>query len=469
MVQEEFAGSEEDEVDHGAAEDPGGEVTAEIAGGRHVADAGGNGLPSTDVGADEAVEGIEGFAGFGGGEQGDGEPDYGGDYRGGQGGFGEDDGRGSMEGMEPVERDGDGERAGHGRDFRPCVDAPPVPAQEIDGSGSGADFHDDLPAAGDGVQIDGDPGGGDDQQDGGESRDHYIVSVAGRGAKEAAIEVGDEVGGSPVELGGDGGHEGGEESGNGEAAHGVGQEVVHYQHVAGFGMGESGAKNDDAEGGHDPRPGADGVVSDVEPEHTEQTLALVAGGENALGNVASAAGFGSGIPEGPPLQTDVDEEGGDGDGPEHFSGETGGKTGEKRERVAGGGRAHGRQSSNQRRHAANGADGVEGDGDDDRHLEDELEEVSPEDSPEAAEGDIESGEGDEEEDAEGKRGAIGRGPDAAEGRDPMADVLEKRRAAKGGGDDAGHGLGDPSEDDAVHEKAEIDGAESAKEGRGLAA
>ena len=48
-------------------------------------------------------------------------------------------------------------------------------------------------------------------------------------------------------------------------------------------------------------------------------------------------------------------------------------------------------------------------------------------------------------------------------------VRSRGRSAEGGGDDAGHGLGDPSEDDAVHEQAEIDGAEAAQKGRGLAA
>ena len=114
------------------------------------------------------------------------------------------------------------------------------------------------------------------------------------------------------------------------------QIVVHHQHEADFRMGEAGVKDDDGEGGENPGPGANGVVSDVEPEDTEQALALVAGGEDALGDISAATGFGSGIPEGPPLQADVDEEGCDGDGPEHLRGESGGETGEEGERIAGG-------------------------------------------------------------------------------------------------------------------------------------
>ena len=76
-------------------------------------------------------------------------------------------------------------------------------------------------------------------------------------------------------------------------------------------------------------------MRDVEPEYSEQALALVAGREDALGDVSAATGLGSGIPEGPPLQADVDEEGCDRDGPEHFRGEAGGEAGEEGERIAG--------------------------------------------------------------------------------------------------------------------------------------
>ena len=140
----------------------------EVAGGGDVGNVGGDGSPASDIGADETVEGFEGFAGLSGGEIGNGEPDQSGDGRGGHGGFGEDQRRGSVEGMERVESYGDGQRTGHGGDLRPGIDAPPIPAQQINGTGSGTDFHDDLPAAGDGIKMDRDPGGGDDQQDGGE-------------------------------------------------------------------------------------------------------------------------------------------------------------------------------------------------------------------------------------------------------------------------------------------------------------
>ena len=113
--------------------------------------------------------------------------------------------------------------------------------------------------------------------------------------------------------------------------------------------------------------------------------------------------------------------------------------------------------------------GVIGDGDDNGHFEDELEEVGPEDSPEAAERDVEAGEGDEKKNTDGQRRTIGASPDPAERGDPSAYREQQRGATESDSDNAGHGLGDPSEDDAVHEQAEVDGAEAAQEGGRFAA
>ena len=55
------------------------------------------------------------------------------------------------------------------------------------------------------------------------------------------------------------------------------------------------------------------------------------------------------------------------------------------------------------------------------------------------------------------------------GSDVARDGQHEWRAAESGADDAGHGLGDPSEDDAVHQQAEIDGAEAAQECGGASA
>ena len=113
-------------------------------------------------------------------------------------------------------------------------------------------------------------------------------------------------------------------------------------------------------------------------------------------------------------------------------------------------------------------DRVIGDGDHDAHLEHELEEVGPEHAPQAAERDVEAGEGNEEEHADGEGRAVVAAPDRAEARHEAADVVQHRRVGQRGADDGGHGLGDPAEDDAVHQQAEIDGAKAAQKRCGLA-
>ena len=65
-------------------------------------------------------------------------------------------------------------------------------------------------------------------------------------------------------------------------------------------------------------------------------------------------------------------------------------------------------------HAAGGFDGVPGDADDDAHFQDELEEVGPEDAGEAAERNVNSGERDQEENADDEGAAVGAGKYGAE-------------------------------------------------------
>src|ERR1035437_2502395 len=69
-------------------------------------------------------------------------------------------------------------------------------------------------------------------------------------------------------------------------------------------MLQTGIKNDDREAGNDPGPGANGVMRDVEPQHREQTLLLIARAEDALRDVAPAPWLCARIPERPPLQPD---------------------------------------------------------------------------------------------------------------------------------------------------------------------
>ena len=102
----------------------------------------------------------------------------------------------------------------------------------------------------------------------------------------------------------------------------------------------------------------------------------------------------------------------------------------------------------QLRHTADGVHAIPGHGDDDGHLQDKLEKVGPQHAPQSAEGDVNSGERHQEEDANGERFGV-------------ADA--HRRA-----DDVDHGLGDPTQNQAIHQQAQIHRAESSQERRRLA-
>jgi len=63
----------------------------------------------------------------------------------------------------------------------------------------------------------------------------------------------------------------------------------------------------------DPRPGPHGIMHDVEQQRGARRMALVFGGQHALGNVAAAAGLGPRVPHRPPLHGERNEK----DGNEH--------------------------------------------------------------------------------------------------------------------------------------------------------
>ena len=90
---------------------------------------------------------------------------------------------------------------------------------------------------------------------------------------------------------------------------------------------------------------------------------------------------------------------------------------------------------------------IVGDGDHDGHLQHELKQIRPQDAPQSAERNVKSGERNQKKNADGQAGRF---------------AFAEHRP-----DDAGHGLGHPAQDQAVHQQAEIDGAKSAQECRGL--
>src|ERR1700722_3364291 len=114
-------------------------------------------------------------------------------------------------------------------------------------------------------------------------------------------------------------------------------------------------------------------MRDVEPEHGEQTLTLVARAEDPLRDVSAAAGFRSRIPKRPPLHAEVNAKSNHRQSPKRFTGEALGEIRKKPERVAAAiFRAQRFDLADHRAHPASSLHGVAGDGDDNAHLQDEL-------------------------------------------------------------------------------------------------
>src|SRR5438477_9398897 len=111
-------------------------------------------------------------------------------------------------------------------------------------------------------------------------------------------------------------------------------------------------------------------------------------------------------------------------------------------------RLSGAKSLDERVHAPDIADAVVRHGSHYAHLQDELEQVSPEHAPETADGYIESGE---------------RNNDKNANREcrMLTDAHDHT-------DDAHHRLGDPAENEAVHQQTDVDGAEAAQKSCRLA-
>src|SRR5580692_22630 len=235
-MEDQLADREHGAVDEEAAGDPVVGAGRKVADRSDVGSEGSDVLPAVDGRADAAVELEEFGFGLGFGDQRGEEPD---NRRGGggdQGGFRENDGTVAGE-LDAGERHGDDERGDHRGDFAPGVDAPPVPAEEKDRTRAGAHAEEELPG---GLDA-GDVGGGitaeDDQQDDDYFACEDVVFIAGFADQKAAVEIIDEIGGAPIELRADCGHEGGQESGDHQAAESWRQEVAADHDVAFFGFG----------------------------------------------------------------------------------------------------------------------------------------------------------------------------------------------------------------------------------------
>src|SRR6185312_1502272 len=107
------------------------------------------------------------------------------------------------------------------------------------------------------------------------------------------------------------------------------------------------------------------------------SLAFILRAEDALRDVSSAARFGAGIPECPPLHSQVDKQSDDWKSPPSLSGESVGEIRKELQRItvsnAGSRRLGESQLAQQSMHATGGTDAVIGDCNHHSHFENELE------------------------------------------------------------------------------------------------
>ena len=126
-------------------------------------------------------------------------------------------------------------------------------------------------------------------------------------------------------------------------------------------------------------------MGDVEPQRGEERVFLIPRAEHALSDVAAASGLGTGIPGGPPVYRDVNEERDHG----HPSRADVGDEAEDRAFASGveaAGCVDGEELDLHGVYAPDGLDGDDGKDDDHSHFDDELKHVSDQDAPEAGKG-----------------------------------------------------------------------------------
>ena len=123
-------------------------------------------------------------------------------------------------------------------------------------------------------------------------------------------------------------------------------------------------------------------------------------------------------------------------------------------------------------HAADFCNGDPGEDDDHGHFQGELEKVGDEDAPETADEGVDPREGDEEQDADQESGVLWWAERVVQklvaAESDLEDAALGDGVAEENGGDADHGFDDPAEDEAIHQRTEIDGAKAAKESGGFA-
>ena len=223
---EEIADGEEGRPDEGAPGDPAEDRGADLiffvdflwGDSRFGAD----GVPAWAGDFDLAIKGDESLAiGLRSEESGE-DPGSGGDAD-------LDDGDSGEVGVGEAEWDDEGgdEGHGHGDDFGPSGDAPPEPAGDVDEAGAGADGEEDLEGLLGGGHEEAEDGGDAVEEDGGDAAGVDVVGFGFMGVDEAPIEIVNEVRGTPIEVGEDGGRIGGDEATDHEADEADGEEFEH--------------------------------------------------------------------------------------------------------------------------------------------------------------------------------------------------------------------------------------------------
>ena len=339
----------------------------------------------------------------------------------------------------------------HGGHFAPGVNAPPEPAQEIEQAGAGADLEDDVEGVLGGIEKERQDTGANEEADGGQPSGPDIMMFGGVAANEPAIKIVNQVRGAPIEVGEDGGGISRDQAADHKADETDGEEGQHRRvgHIvseqggvdpgkSGFDIRQVRVDEQGTEGDEDPGPGAQHIMGDVKKEDGPEGILFRFGREHALGDVAAAAGFGAGIPDGPPLHGNGQHEHGDGDFP------IVGEVGEDVEVLDTAGAAFCRNGGDHGGEAADMFDGEPGGGDDSGHLDEELDHVDDQDAPQAGMG----GEHDIE------HAANQQGFPAGQAEENIGNLA-------GGEADGGH-------DEAVEEEPEVYGAEAADDRGGLA-
>ena len=223
----------------------------------------------------QAIEGDKLFLRLGIGDEGADEPKDGGDEGGEQSGLCGDDGAVAHK-CHMGKDEGDGSGTDGGDDFTPCIDAPPIPTKNKDGSCTGTDTQHDLPTFRNRSELTGDVASREDKHDGEDFAHVHVVPFGGGTNQESAIEIVDKIRCAPIELRANGRHEGGEEGRDHQAAQRGGKKIAQHHDVPLLRIGgEIGAWLHAAVGRveregdkcrNDPRPRPECVMGDVEPD-----------------------------------------------------------------------------------------------------------------------------------------------------------------------------------------------------------